>query len=97
MCIRNQIITFDLIIRFIVSIFVIQFVLIINFFTPIGVESVLRVNEVWVECNDFWKGSEVSAEVVSVVVFICWKCFMNDMHVIISSNIGFFHLLLPDN
>ena len=79
------------------SIFVLQFVLMINFFIPIGVKSILRVNEVWVVCNDFWKGSEVSVEVVCVVIFICWELFMDNMHVIISSNIGFFHLLLPDN
>ena len=90
MCICNQIVTFDLIVKSVVSIFILQFILIIYFFIPIWVKSLLRVNEVWVVGNDFWKGSEVSVEIVCVVLFICWKCFMDDVHVIISSNIGFF-------
>ena len=35
--------------------------------------------------------------VLRVVVFFYWKCFMDHVHIIISLNIGLFHLLLLDN
>ena len=43
------------------------------------------------------EGSKLSIKVVCVVVFVCWEDFMDYVHIIISSNVGFFHLLLPDN
>ena len=44
-----------------------------------------------------WKGSKLRVKVVRVVVFVCWECFKDHVHNIISSNVGFFRLLLPDN
>ena len=62
-----------------------------------GVNSVLSLNEVLAVWNDFWKGSKLCVEFVSVVVFVCWKFFKDHVHFFISLNVGLFHLLLPDN
>ena len=40
--------------------------------------------------------SELNVKVFSEVVFECWKSFMDHVHIIISLDIGLFHLLLPD-
>ena len=96
MCIRKQV-TFNLIIGFVVSNFVLQFVLIVLVFFPIEIKSMLRVNKKSVVGNNFWKGSKLSVEVFCVVVFIFRKCFMDHLHLVISFNLGFFLLFLPDN
>ena len=70
--------------------FFITFVLIIWVFIPLGFTSILRVNKVCVVCNDIWKGSKLSVNVFCVVVSICWKCFMDHVHIIISFEYRFF-------
>ena len=42
------------------------------------------------------EGSNLSVKIFFVVVFICWKWSMDHAQIIISLNIGCFHLLLPE-